>query len=68
MSLIYMSASKIENVSAAVAAPDWVALVKQQVEALRFGVVQIVIHDAQVTQVEKTERVRLDRSVKHGTR
>jgi hypothetical protein len=32
--------------------------------ALRFGVVQIVVHDAQVTQIEKTERVRLDKPQK----
>jgi hypothetical protein len=63
-----VSALKIESVPAAVAAPDWMALVKQQVEALRFGVVQIVIHDARVTQVEKTERVRLDRAVKNSAR
>jgi hypothetical protein len=29
---------------------------------LRFGVVQIVVHDSQVTQIDKTERVRLDKS------
>jgi hypothetical protein len=28
---------------------------------LRYGVVQIVVHDSQVAQIEKTERVRLDK-------
>jgi hypothetical protein len=29
---------------------------------LRYGVVQITVHDARVTQIEKTERVRLEKS------
>jgi len=41
--------------------PEWLELVKQQVESLQFGVVEIVVHDSQVTQIEKTERVRLDK-------
>jgi len=49
------------NSSAAGAGPEWLELVRRQVSSLRFGVVQIVVHDSQVTQVEKTERVRLDR-------
>lgn len=40
----------------------WLDLVRQHVESIRFGVVQVVVHDAHVTQIEKTERVRLDRS------
>ena len=40
--------------------PGWLELVRQQVGSLRYGVVQIVVHDAHVTQIEKTERVRLD--------
>ena len=38
----------------------WQALVAEQVESLRFGVVQIVVHDSQVVQIERTEKVRLD--------
>jgi hypothetical protein len=40
--------------------PGWLELVRQHVGSLRYGVVQIVVHDAHVTQIEKTERVRLD--------
>ncbi|HEU5070221.1 MAG TPA: YezD family protein [Verrucomicrobiae bacterium] len=40
----------------------WLELVRRQVGSLRFGVVQIVVHDSQVVQIEKTERVRLERS------
>jgi hypothetical protein len=42
--------------------PDWVSIVAQQVESLRFGVVQIVVHDSRVVQIEKTEKVRLDKT------
>ena len=54
-----MSTTRIESVPQASVTPEWLELVKRQVNSLRYGVVQIVIHDAQVTQVEKTERVRL---------
>ena len=40
----------------------WLEIVRRQVGSLRFGVVQIIVHDSQVTQIEKTERVRLDRT------
>jgi hypothetical protein len=39
--------------------PDWVALVREKVEGLRYGVVQLVVHDGRVTQIERTERTRL---------
>ena len=51
---------KIESTVSANQAPDWLDLVQRQVRSLRFGVVQIVVHNSQVTQVEKTERVRFD--------
>jgi hypothetical protein len=40
--------------------PDWLELVRQQVGSLRYGTVEIVVHDSLVTQIEKRERVRLD--------
>ena len=40
----------------------WLELVIQHVGSLRFGVVEIVVHDSRVIQIEKTERVRLDRT------
>ena len=42
--------------------PAWLVLVAQQVESLRFGVVQIVVHENRVVQIEKTEKVRLDKT------
>jgi len=37
----------------------WLDLVIQHVGSLRYGVVEIVVHDSRVIQIEKTERVRL---------
>ena len=56
-----MRTAKIELVPPVKVTPEWLELVKRQVDSLHYGVVQIVIHDSQVTQVEKTERVRLDK-------
>jgi hypothetical protein len=41
------------------AGPDWIELVRQKVESLRFGVVQLIVHDGRVTQIERTEKTRL---------
>ena len=38
---------------------SWLDIVKQKVEAMRFGSVQIVVHEGRVTQVESTEKTRL---------
>ena len=51
-----MSATKFET-----GLPEWLQVVQQQVGSLRYGTVEIVVHDSQVTQIEKTERVRLDK-------
>ena len=40
----------------------WLELVVQNVKSLRYGVVEIIIHDSRVIQIEKTERVRLDKT------
>lgn len=39
--------------------PDWLAIVREKVDGLRFGVVQVVVHDGKVTQIERTEKTRL---------
>ena len=40
--------------------PTWLSLVQGQVESLRFGVVQIVVHDSRVVQIDRTEKLRVD--------
>lgn len=47
------------NVTGSGATPDWIALVREKVEGLRYGVVQLVVHDGRVTQIERTEKTRL---------
>jgi hypothetical protein len=39
--------------------PEWVPLVRAQVEKLRYGVIQLVVHEGRVTQIDRTEKVRL---------
>ena len=40
--------------------PEWLEIVRRKVEGLHYGIVQIVVHDNHVTQIEKTEKTRLD--------
>jgi len=56
-----MSAVTIKSTDSGDEKANWLEVVRQQVGSLRYGVVQIVVHDSQVTQIEKTERVRLDK-------
>jgi hypothetical protein len=42
--------------------PEWVGIVIKQIESLRFGVVQITVHESRVVQIETTERVRLEKN------
>ena len=37
---------------------DWLEVVRQKVAGLRFGSVQITIHDGRVTQIESIEKTR----------
>ena len=56
------SAAADSNLSASAPLPEWIALVREKVEGLRFGVVQLVVHDGRVTQIERTEKTRLPAS------
>ena len=40
-------------------ATDWLRLVPERVEKLRYGVVQLFVHDGRVTQIECTGKPRL---------
>ncbi len=37
---------------------EWLEVVRKNVAALRFGSVQITVHDGRVTQVESIEKTR----------
>ena len=39
--------------------PAWLQVLQTQIGSLRFGVVQIVVHDSRVVQIERTVKVRL---------
>ena len=43
----------------------WIQAVRSMVSSLRFGVVQIVVHDASVVQIERTEKIRFDKPHAH---
>ena len=57
-----MNATDNSAKTAATASQEiWLETVRSQVASMRFGVVQIVVRDSQVVQIERTEKVRLDR-------
>jgi hypothetical protein len=39
---------------------EWLKVVRAQVESLKFGTVQITVHNSKVLQIERIERTRLD--------
>jgi hypothetical protein len=41
--------------------PDWLEVLQKQVASIRFGTVQLTVHDSKVIQIETTEKVRLDK-------
>ena len=59
MSTIASTTNSASVPAASLHLPDWLAIVRAKVEGLRFGVVQIVVHDALVTQIERTQKTRL---------
>lgn len=40
----------------------WVDRIKQMLNGLEYGSVQIVVHDGKIAQIDKTERKRYDAS------
>ncbi|MGC3960024.1 MAG: YezD family protein [Verrucomicrobiota bacterium] len=57
-----MSAAQSNLNSASDSGQNWQEIVRQHVESLRFGTVEIIVHDSRVIQIEKTERVRLGKT------
>ena len=60
MSTHHTSESAITSHRPAEDEAAWLSIVKRQVKALHFGVVQVVVHNDRVVQVEWTEKVRLN--------
>jgi hypothetical protein len=40
--------------------PAWVRSLREAVRGLRFGSVEVVVHDGRVVQIERREKVRFD--------
>jgi hypothetical protein len=55
-----ITSSRISKTSEPEASSAWLGLVREKVGTLKFGVVQIVVHDSKVVQIERTEKTRLD--------
>lgn len=49
-------------------AEPWLQIVREKVDAIRFGAVQIVIHEDRVTLVESTEKTRLGQAASGAPR
>jgi hypothetical protein len=47
---------------------QWQRAVREAVQALRFGSIEIVVHDGRVVQVETREKVRFDAAGRPPTR
>lgn len=45
---------------------DWLDVVKKTVEEIGFGVVTIVVHNAKVVQVDRTEKIRFESRDTHA--
>lgn len=39
-------------------APEWVRVLRRAVEGLRYGSVEVLVHDGRVVQVETRQKVR----------
>ncbi len=37
----------------------WVEIIRQKLASMRFGSIQLVVHEGRVTQVESLERTRI---------
>jgi hypothetical protein len=61
MSTSAKKTSAPDTASPAATAPveDWLAYVRLKAESVKYGSLQIVVHDGRITQVESTEKFRL---------
>jgi hypothetical protein len=58
----------MKTIGETTALPEWLEIVRQKVEGLSYGVVQIVVHDRKVTQIERTEKTRIDHAAGEALR
>jgi hypothetical protein len=41
--------------------PVWLQVVRENVRSLKFGTVQVTVHDSRVVQIERVEKLRFDK-------
>ena len=61
-----MQSPSITQSSVTAEEQEWLEVVRQKVARLRFGSVQITVHDGRVTQVESVEKTRFSPKAKDG--
>ena len=44
--------------------PRWLDVIRESIAKMRFGMVQVVVHEGRVTQVDATHRTRLNTETK----
>ena len=44
--------------------PRWLEVIRESIGTMRFGTVQVVVHEGRVTQVDATHRTRLNTEAK----
>jgi len=63
-----VAATDMETVSMAPKVPQtsqpWAEVIAEQVRSLRFGMVQIIVHDSKVVQIERTEKIRFSETAR----
>ena len=57
---IRSAAQATEDLTESAATAAWLSVVTEKVKSMRYGIVQIVVHDSKVVQIERTERTRFD--------
>jgi hypothetical protein len=59
--MIFSSQMKADEKPTSEGRPAWLNVVSDQVGSMRFGMVQIIVHENRVVQIERTEKVRFDK-------
>jgi hypothetical protein len=55
-----MKPPQTTNIPKATSLADQLAIVREKVDALAFGTVQLVVRDGRITEIQSTERTRID--------
>jgi len=53
---------RVDDAEAETPQPKWISLVKNAAASLRFGTIQVKIHDGEIVQIETTQRFRIEDS------